>query len=192
LQSGTRQIVFVDRGSGYLEPREVQLGPQANDEYIVLKGLKAGERIVTSANFLIDSESQLQAAIGSYTAPPPGVGAAETKSNSAAQTAAQVEFSTEPQAPKKGSNLYRVKLSAADGSPITGAQVSVRSYMAGMPEMGMAAMNVVTRLTEKGNGVYEGQVMLESGGTWKITVTALKNGVALATKQVSLQTQGGM
>ena len=41
LQSGTRQIVFVDRGSGYLEPREVQLGPQANDEYIVLKGLKA-------------------------------------------------------------------------------------------------------------------------------------------------------
>jgi len=192
LQSGTRQIVFVDRGSGYLEPREVQLGPQANDEYIVLKGLKAGERIVTSANFLIDSESQLQAAIGSYAAPPPGVGATESKSHPATQTAAQVEFSTEPQAPKKGSNLYRAKLSAADGSPITGAQVSVRSYMAGMPEMGMAAMNVVTPLVEKGNGVYEGQVTLESRGTWKITITALKNGVALATKQLSLQAQGGM
>lgn len=192
LQSGTRQIVFVDRGSGYLEPRGVQLGPQANDEYIVLKGLKAGERIVTSANFLIDSESQLQAAIGSYAAPPPGASATESKNNPAPQTAAQIEFTTEPQTPKKGSNLYRVKLSAADGSPIAGAQVSVRSYMAGMPEMGMAAMNVVTPLTGKGNGIYEGQGTLESGGTWKITITALKNGVALATKQLSLQTQGGM
>jgi Cu(I)/Ag(I) efflux system membrane fusion protein/cobalt-zinc-cadmium efflux system membrane fusion protein len=85
-----------------------------------------------------------------------------------------------------------VKLTAADGSPVTSAQVSVRSYMAGMPEMGMAAMNVVTPLTEKGNGVYEGKLTLESGGTWKITITAVKSGVAVATKQISLQAQGGM
>ena len=94
LQSGSRQIVFVDRGSGYLEPREVQLGPQANEEYIVLKGLKAGERIVTSANFLIDSESQLQAAIGSYVPPPPGAGEAAAMNPSAPQSSAQIEFST--------------------------------------------------------------------------------------------------
>jgi len=192
LQSGSRQIVFVDRGSGYLEPREVQLGPQANDEYIVLRGLKAGERIVTSANFLIDSESQLQAAIGSYASPPPGAGATESKNNPTTQSAAQIEFSTEPQTPQKGKNLYRVRLSSADGAPITGVQVSARSYMAGMPEMGMAAMNVVTPLAEKGNGLYEGQVTLESGGTWKITITAIKNGAALAMKQLSLQAQGGM
>jgi len=192
LQSGTRQIVFVDRGSGYLEPREVQLGPQANDEYIVLKGLHAGERIVTSANFLIDSESQLQAAIGSYGSPPPGATTSQPKVTSASQSTVQIDLSTEPQTPQKGKNLYRVKLFTADGSPVTGAQVSVRSYMAGMPEMGMAAMNVVTPLAEKGNGVYEGQVMLESGGTWKVTVTALKNGASLATKQLSLQAQGGM
>jgi len=192
LQSGTRQIVFVDRGSGYLEPREVQLGPQAGEEYIVLKGLRAGERIVTSANFLIDSESQLQAAIGSYGAPPSGAPATETKSSSTAQAAVQIDFSTEPQTPRKGANLYRVKLSATDGSPVTGAQVSVRSYMAGMPEMGMAAMNVVTPLSEKAGGMYEGQAILESGGTWKVTVTASKNRAVLATKQLSLQAQGGM
>jgi RND family efflux transporter MFP subunit len=192
LQSGSRQIVFVDRGSGYLEPRKVQLGPQANDEYIVLEGLKAGERIVTSANFLIDSESQLQAAIGSYASPPPGASATESKNNPTTQMEARVEFSTEPQTPQKGKNIYRVKLSSADGLPITGAEVSVRSYMAGMPEMGMAAMNVVTPLSEKGNGVYEGQVKLENGGTWKLTITALKNGAAVATKQLSLQAQGGM
>jgi Cu(I)/Ag(I) efflux system membrane fusion protein/cobalt-zinc-cadmium efflux system membrane fusion protein len=192
LQSGTRQIVFVDRGSGYLEPREVQLGPKANDEYIVLKGLQAGERIVTSANFLIDSESQLQAAIGSYASPPPGATTSQPKDTSASQSTVQIDLSTEPQTPQKGKNLYRVKLFAADGSPVTGAQVSVRSYMAGMPEMGMAAMNVVTPLSEKGNGVYEGQVTLESGGTWKVIVTALKNGASLATKQLSLQAQGSM
>jgi Cu(I)/Ag(I) efflux system membrane fusion protein/cobalt-zinc-cadmium efflux system membrane fusion protein len=192
LQSGTGQIVFVDRGAGYLEPREVQLGPRANDEYIVLRGLQAGERILTSANFLIDSESQLQAAIGSYAVPAPGTTSEQPMNNSTAQPKAQIDFSTDPQTPRKGTNLYRVKLSAADGSPITGAQLSARSYMAGMPEMGMAAMNVVTPLTEKGNGVYEGQATLESGGTWKVTITALKNGAVLATKQLSLQAQGGM
>jgi RND family efflux transporter MFP subunit len=192
LQSGTRQIVFVDRGSGYLEPREVQLGPQANDEYIVLKGLHPGERIVTSANFLIDSESQLQAAIGSYASPPPSATTTEVKETSASQSTVQIELSTEPQTPQKGKNLYRVKLSTVDGSPLTGAQVNVRSYLAGMPEMGMAAMNIVTPLAEQGNGVYEGQVTLGSGGTWKITVIVLKNGATLATKQLSLQAQGGM
>src|SRR5206468_3538911 len=89
LQSGTRQIVFVDRGAGYLEPRHVQLGSRAGDQFMVLKGLKAGERIVTSANFLIDSESQLQAAIGSFTPPPPGAGAAASMNTPTGQSAAQ-------------------------------------------------------------------------------------------------------
>ncbi len=88
--------------------------------------------------------------------------------------------------------MYRVKLTAADGTPVTGAQVSVRSYMPGMPQMGMAAMNVVTPLSEKGGGIYEGQVNLESGGTWQLTVTAMKNGAAIATKQLSLNAEGGM
>ncbi len=190
LHSGTKQLVFVDRGSGYLEPREVELGPQARDEYVVLKGLKPGERIVTSANFLIDSESQLQAAIGSFAPPPPGAGASASMNQT--QPAAQVEFSTDPAAVRKGTNTYRVKLKGADGSPISGAQVSVRSYMAGMPEMGMAAMNVVTALTEKSSGLYEGRVSLESGGTWQITITAMKGGAVVATKQLSITAEGGM
>jgi RND family efflux transporter MFP subunit len=191
LQSGTRQIVFVDRGAGSLEPRDVQLGPQAGDQYIVLKGLKAGERIVTSANFLVDSESQLQAAIGSYITPPSGTGAPTAGNVTADQPAAQIEFSTEPSTPRKGTNLYRVKLAGADRTPVAGAQVSVRSYMPGMPQMGMAAINLVTPLSEKGGGMYEGQVNLESAGTWQLTVTAMKNGAALATKQLSLDAEGG-
>ena len=192
LQSGTRQIVFVDKGGGYLEPRDVQLGAKAGDEYIILKGLKPGERIVISANFLVDSESQLQAAIGSYAPPPPGAGAAAAMNNQAPQPAIQVLFSSEPSTPRKGTNVYRVNLTGADGAPVTGAQVSVRSYMPGMPQMGMAATNVVTPLSEKGGGVYEGQVELNSGGTWQLTVTAIKNGAAIATKQLSLNAEGGM
>jgi len=74
LQSGTRQIAFVDHGNGHLEPREIETGLRVGDEFVVLKGLRAGERIVSSANFLIDSEAQLQAALGQFAPPPPGAG----------------------------------------------------------------------------------------------------------------------
>jgi len=57
LQSGIREIAFVERSDGYIEPRDVQLGSRVGDDFIVLKGLKAGEQIVTSANFLIDSRA---------------------------------------------------------------------------------------------------------------------------------------
>ena len=62
LNSGERQTVFVDRGNGYIEPREVQTGERVGDRLEIVKGLQPGERIVTSGNFLIDSESQLKAA----------------------------------------------------------------------------------------------------------------------------------
>jgi len=65
LDSGPDQMVFVAREGGYFEPRKVTLGPRVDDRVIVLSGLKAGERVVTSANFLIDSESQLKSAAGS-------------------------------------------------------------------------------------------------------------------------------
>ena len=64
LDSGSNQVVFVARDGGYFEPRKVILGQKAGDFFIVIDGVKAGERVVTSANFLIDSESQLKAALG--------------------------------------------------------------------------------------------------------------------------------
>jgi membrane fusion protein, copper/silver efflux system len=60
LNSGDRQTVFVDRGSGSFEPRPVTIGSQFGDRTEILSGLKAGERIVTSGNFLLDSESRLR------------------------------------------------------------------------------------------------------------------------------------
>jgi len=60
LDSGTRQLVFVALGNGGFAPREVQLGERTQDYIAILRGLRAGERVVTRANFLIDSESNLR------------------------------------------------------------------------------------------------------------------------------------
>lgn len=67
LDSGMRQIVFLARSNGRFEPREIKVGPRLEDQYIVLAGLEAGDTIVTSGNFLIDSESRLTSATGSMT-----------------------------------------------------------------------------------------------------------------------------
>jgi RND family efflux transporter MFP subunit len=64
LNSGDRQTVFVDRGNGQFEPRPVTIGTQSDGRIEILSGLAPGERIVTSGNFLIDSESRLKAAAG--------------------------------------------------------------------------------------------------------------------------------
>jgi len=60
LDTGTRQIVYVDKGEGYFEPREVTLGLHADGYREVLSGLKNGEKVARSATFLIDSEAQLK------------------------------------------------------------------------------------------------------------------------------------
>jgi RND family efflux transporter MFP subunit len=188
LQSGSREVAFVERSDGYIEPREVQLGSRVGDDFIVLKGLKAGEQIVTSANFLVDSESQLQAALGSFVPPPPGAGAAS------AINAAQgnADLSSDPTPPHKGSNIFRVKLTDGSGSSISGAEVTVTFFMPAMPEMGMAAMRTPVALSDKGNGLYEGSGELGSGGTWQVTVLAKKNGQSITSKQLSVNATGGM
>lgn len=190
FQTGTQNIVFINHGGGYLEPRNVELGPEAGEEFIVLKGLKAGERIVTSANFLIDSESQLQAAIGSFAPPPPGAGAAAAMNAPGGR--ATIDFTTNPSPPHKGNNIFRVKLTGSDGKPVRGAEVTVTFFMPAMPAMGMSAMRVVAKLTDKGSGMYEGTGNLGSGGTWQVSIAAQKGGQIIAAKQLSVTAGGGM
>jgi RND family efflux transporter MFP subunit len=72
LDSGLRKVVFVDLGNGWFEPRGVETGRQLGDRIEIVKGLKAGERIVTSGTFLINSESQLKAAASGMGAPAGG------------------------------------------------------------------------------------------------------------------------
>lgn len=191
FHSGTKNLVFAYAGDGNIEPREVELGTHVEKGYVVLKGVKSREQIVTSANFLIDSEAQLQAAAGAFMPPPPGAGQAAAM-NAPAQAKANVEMTTDPSPPRKGSNTVRVKLTDQSGKPITGADVNVTFFMAAMPAMGMAAMKTPVKLADKGNGTYEGKGDLGSGGTWQVTVTATQNGQAIATKHLTVEATGGM
>jgi Cu(I)/Ag(I) efflux system membrane fusion protein len=71
LKTGERTLVFVDLDDGRLEPREVRVGSKVADGVQVLSGVSRGERVVTAANFLIDSESSLKAALTAISPAPP-------------------------------------------------------------------------------------------------------------------------
>ena len=189
LQSGTRQLAFLYSGDGRIEPKEITLGPRSGYNLVVTKGLAAGQKVVTSANFLIDSESQLQAAAGSFAPPPPGVGSNASTANA---PQAKIDFTTDPNPPAEGANTFRIRLTDNSGAPVSGADVTVALYMAAMPAMGMGAMNTTSKLTDRGGGLYEGTGSLGSGGTWQITITAQKSGQIIATKQMSVNATGGM
>ena len=74
MPTGRRSVVFVDRGDGKLEPRMVQLGTKYGDSYEVKSGLEENERVVASANFLIDAESKVQGALKAFEeTPAPGM-----------------------------------------------------------------------------------------------------------------------
>lgn len=66
IDTGTRQVVLLDLGEGRYQPRDVRVGARTADEVELLEGVKEGDRVVVSANFLIDAESNLKAAIASF------------------------------------------------------------------------------------------------------------------------------
>jgi Cu(I)/Ag(I) efflux system membrane fusion protein len=70
IDSGSRQVVLVDKGDGRFEPRAVKLGVWGEGFVEILNGLSQGENVVVSANFLIDAESNLKAALAGFTAEP--------------------------------------------------------------------------------------------------------------------------
>ena len=187
LQSGSRQIVFLARGNGRFDPRLVELGTRTEDGFAILKGLQAGDTVATSANFLIDSESQLQAAAGSYTPPPPGAG-----SEMSASTQVSAELTTDPYPAHKGTNRVTVKLASADGGAVGDAKVGVQFFMAAMPQMGMAEMKTSAQLSAQGNGSYTGQLELGSGGTWQVTITAERDGKLILNQHLNVSATGGM
>jgi membrane fusion protein, copper/silver efflux system len=66
MPTGTRNVAFVNKGEGKLEPRIVQLGSKYGDSYEVQSGLREGEQVIASANFLIDAESKVQGALKDF------------------------------------------------------------------------------------------------------------------------------
>ena len=66
VPTGNKFIVFVDHGNGRLEPRPIEIGVHSGDYYEVVSGLNEGDRVVSSANFLIDAESRIQGVLKTW------------------------------------------------------------------------------------------------------------------------------
>jgi Cu(I)/Ag(I) efflux system membrane fusion protein len=185
LETGLRQLVFVDRGGGIFEPREVRLGQKAQDWVEVLDGVKEGERVATSANFLIDSESRLQSAtnmmgmigMGDWqmkTAQMGEMGGTQIAGGMEQKVGGMtITLITQPDPPKKGSNTVRAKITDAQNQPVVDARVKL-AYTMAMP--GMEVEEVTATHTK--DGVYEAQVDLGMKGGWNIKVTVQRGGAA--------------
>ena len=101
IDSGTRQLVLIEKGTGRFEPREVKLGERSDSFIEVRDGIKDGESVVVAANFLIDAESNLKAAVGGFaseapiaaasSAAAPVVPAAKSTSHQAVGTVQEVD-----------------------------------------------------------------------------------------------------
>jgi RND family efflux transporter MFP subunit len=188
LHSGERALTFIDRGEGNLEPRTVTTGPQIDGDIVILSGLKPGDRVVSSANFLIDSEAQLQSASQNF--------APATKEEVASSGTSTKEFSIDfksiPSPPRAGSNTVRAKVIGPDGKPVSGSQVTLTLLMPAMPQMGMAAMHATATLADQGGGMYEGKLDVPMSGTWQITINVIRGDQVIATKKLSITASGRM
>jgi RND family efflux transporter MFP subunit len=143
VDSGLRTQVFVDRGSGYFEPRRVETGWRSDDRVEIVKGLMPGERIVVSGNFLLDSESRMKAAaMGIVTAeldPVCGMEVDQTKAKASGRTAVHLRtsyyFCSDSCRKRFDANPERF-VPAPTSAPSTPAGVAVRKASARpAPEM---------------------------------------------------------
>jgi Cu(I)/Ag(I) efflux system membrane fusion protein len=178
LDTGSEQYVFVDKGQGYFEPRTVKLGPEAAGMYAIESGLKDGERVVTAANFILDSESRLKGVIGNMGSP-----SAPWPTAATAAPNLQVEI-VEPRTAKVGRNAVRLIAKDAQGNPIPDAEVDISVFM---PQMGaMAPMRSSAQLKPMGQGHYAGELDIPMAWTWEATVTAKKGGVTIGTAKTNI------
>ena len=91
IDSGTRQIVLLQKGDGRFEPREVKLGQRGDDHVEVREGIAEGDVVVVAANFLIDAESNLKAALSGLTAAPEAGGTKASKGKLSHQATGTLE-----------------------------------------------------------------------------------------------------
>lgn len=178
LDTGVNQYVFVDKGDGYLEPREIKTGPEVSSGRVIAGGLAEGERVVTAADFVLDSESRLKGALDAMGRPVP----AEAAAASASRVTAEV--TTEPSPAKVGRNRIRAAIKDASGQPIPDAQVEIRLFM---PQMtGMAQVDVRTALKPTGRGVYVGEVEIPVAWSFDTTLTVRRGGQVLGTAETTI------
>ena len=170
LDSGTRKIVFVDKGDGHFEAKEVKVGTKMEGFYQVLSGVKEGEKIAASSAFLLDSESRLSEAMGAMA----GMAGMEGMKMDTPMKAGPMEkkvgdltfmLSTQPEKTKAGENILRLKIIDKSGKLVTDALVSFQ-YTMTMP--GMVLSKAEAKHSKDGS--YETKANFGMAGEWDVTV----------------------
>jgi Cu(I)/Ag(I) efflux system membrane fusion protein len=206
LDSGMRQIVFIDRGMGMYAPKEIK-ARRIDGAYLIEQGLNPGDRIVASANFLIDSESKLMASANMMGAlGMAGIqmeqarmgememkgmeGMKGEKAPAGPQTkkggGLTLTLSTEPTPPQEGENLLRLRVVDSSGNAIQNAKV-VFSYT--MPMPGMRAVKAPAPFK---NGWYEAKVKFGMAGTWEVTALITPPGKPEVQEKFTLEAGSNM
>jgi RND family efflux transporter MFP subunit len=189
LDTGMRKFVYVAKGNGEFEGRQVQLGPAGTDYYPVLAGLKEGERIVSQGSFLIDSQTRITGGMTGMFG-----GSKEFDHGQAEQGQAQAPavpqikftFRSDPETPRGNSDAtLHVSVLDASGNPVTDVQVKVTLIMPAMPAMGMGEMRATSDLTWKGSD-YVGTIKVPTAGSWNVEVNASRNGQLLGSYHARL------
>jgi Cu(I)/Ag(I) efflux system membrane fusion protein len=178
--------VYVARGGGVFEPRQVEVGAATEEFYPVRSGLEEGERVVTHGSFLLDSQTRLSGGMagmfggskGFPTSPPPAAPGAAAAFHVAFQTA------PEPAAGKEAA--LHATVTDAGGKAVSDAQVSVTLLMPAMPAMGMAEVRQSAELRWDGKQ-YSGSVTIPTAGSWNVTVEVNRSGQRLASYRTSLR-----
>ena len=209
LDTGVRQIVFLDKGKGMYVPTEVKLGRRSEDKVEVLAGLKEGDHVVTAANFLLDAQSKLASTgnmqqmmgqvgmadwqmRGAYEAKMKGMpgmspsAPAKPVSETRKVSGYVLTLSATPDAPKAGENVLRLKVTDQAGKPVTNAIVLFVYTMAmpGMSETKAQAVHIK-------DSVYEGKAMLGMAGTWEVRVSVTVPGRPAITEKFQVAVAGG-
>jgi membrane fusion protein, copper/silver efflux system len=187
LDSGTRKLVFIEKGNGHFEPKEVKVGAKLDGFYQVTSGLEEGEKIAASSAFLLDSESRLAEAMGAMAGMPgmsmegmAGMPGMEGMKMDAPTKAGPMEkkvgdltltLSTQPEKTKAGENTLRLKIVDKGGKPVTDAQVSFQYTMA-MPSMALSKAEA----KHSKDGLYETKANFGMAGVWDVTVGVRRSG----------------
>jgi len=198
MDSGVRKIVFVDKGNGHFEAKEVKLGAKMDGFYQVISGLKEGEKIAASSAFLLDSESRLSEAMGAMAGMAgmegtKGMEAVKDMKMDAPAKSGPMEkklsdvtltLSTQPEKAKAGENILRLKITDKSGKPVTDAQVSFQYTMA---MAGMAVSKADAKLAK--DGFYETKTNLAMAGSWEVTVMVRRPGQKEIQEKFNVVTQ---
>jgi membrane fusion protein, copper/silver efflux system len=191
LDTGTRKLVYVAKGDGVFEAREIQTGAPSEERYPVLAGVKAGEEVVTNGNFLIDSQTRLTGGMTGLFG-----GSKEYKNapvsspgRNSEKPSGKITFAVEPSAPKGAAeNMFHVTVADVNGKEISDADVTVTFIMPAMPAMGMPEMRNSFKLPYA-QGMYMGKGNIATAGSWNVVVEAKRNGQVIATYRTRLNAE---